>query len=287
MVVDIKRLQDLCSVCQDRGGKDDNGDPIVRTGFAAIDEDENAYYGVKVGISMRELTVDIVHENLGPIQDEEIYPPFPGDGSLTVAPKDTTSFYVKRTAWATYLDFKGGEFLPKLMLQEAKAMEFLLQNPHPNIIKYHGCHVKRNCITGLVLETFEFPHDLGFVSSRPDLFKGKLDKDRILAGIRSGLDHLHSLGWAHNDINPANILIDDAGEPKLIDFGSCQPFGAHLMSSGTKGWCKETFFHSAKENDEYSFEVFKPWLDEMVLKVEGSVVSQKSWEMKLQDVPPL
>jgi len=31
--------------------------------------------------------------------------------------------------------------------------------------------------------------------------------------------HLHDLGFSHNDIKPENIVIDDSGLTKLIDFG--------------------------------------------------------------------
>lgn len=93
-----------------------------------------------------------------------------------MAPDDVTGFYVKRTAWSTYLDFQGTEFLPRLMLKEACTMELLARHPHPNIVGYPGCRVKRGRLTGLVLETFAFPHDLGFVKIRPDLFRGGLDK---------------------------------------------------------------------------------------------------------------
>lgn len=39
----------------------------------------------------------------------------------------------------------------------------------------------RGRITGLVLETFTFTHDIGFAKIRPDLYKGIFDKDRIIS----------------------------------------------------------------------------------------------------------
>ncbi|KAK4686306.1 hypothetical protein P7C73_g3819, partial [Tremellales sp. Uapishka_1] len=33
------------------------------------------------------------------------------------------------------------------------------------------------------------------------------------------LAHLHSLGIAHRDVNPSNLMIDDAGRLKVVDFG--------------------------------------------------------------------
>lgn len=40
-----------------------------------------------------------------------------------------------------------------------------------------------------------------------------------LAGVVSALDALHSAGWVHFDVKPANILVDRAGRAVLADFG--------------------------------------------------------------------
>ena len=53
------------------------------------------------------------------------------------------------------------------------------------------------------------------------------------------------------------------GMPVLIDFGSCQPFGKHLQSLGTKGWYEEIFFTSEKKHDVYSMEKLKEWFDQL------------------------
>jgi serine/threonine protein kinase len=290
MGLEINKVTDLCSICQDDRGAGTDGERVPRTAFAAIDEEENAYFGEKSGISMRELTVDMVRECLRPLSDEEIYPPFPADGDLTVAPDDTAGFHVKRTAWPTYLDFRGTEFLPKLMLKEARTMDLLAKHPHPNMVGYFGCRVKRGHNTGLVLETFAFPHDLGFVKIRPDLFKEVIDKGRVLSGLRPALDHLHSLGLAHNDINPANIMLGNGGEPKLIDFGSCEPFGEHLTSAGTPGWSqaeRSQASTSDRANDDYGLGLLEPWLDTVIKDVEDSVSTAADWRLELEDIPPL
>jgi hypothetical protein len=262
MAFKITKLTSLFSVTEDT--VELNGEKVPRTSFATADQDENAYFGVKEGITRKELTVEIANECLQPLPDEEIYPKIPTTG-VTVASDDCSRRYIKRTAWHNYPDFKDVDstFLSRLMLQEAQTMELLSQRPHPNIEGYYGCRVKRNRIVGLVLENYSLEYDLAYAKGRPDLFKGLIDKTRIMSGIRAAVAHLHSMGLAHNDINPANIMLGEK-EPKLIDFGSCQPIGKRLMSCGTPGWCKAQFFTSQIEHDEYGLELSEEWLENLV-----------------------
>ncbi len=48
---------------------------------------------------------------------------------------------------------------------------------------------------------------------------GTKELSRIGAEVAGGLAHAHERGVIHRDIKPHNILLDDAGHPKLTDFG--------------------------------------------------------------------
>ena len=46
--------------------------------------------------------------------------------------------------------------------------------------------------------------------------------ERILRTLLDGLEEVHSASFIHRDIKPDNILLDNQGEPTLIDFGAAR-----------------------------------------------------------------
>jgi serine/threonine protein kinase len=151
---------------------------------------------------------------------------------------------------------KGTDYIPRAILDETLVMEQLSKFPHPDIISYHGCRVKRGRITAILLE--KLPETLAQCAATPKF--QELDKFKVMESIASAVDHFPGLGLAHNDINPHNIMIKDK-QPILIDFGSTKPFGQRLQSLGTHGWYEELFFTSEKKHDIYSLNKLRGWLD--------------------------
>lgn len=170
------------------------------------------------------------------LPDAEIYPELPLSGELTLAPDELTSnLYVKQPRLFQYEEYKSQDcvdIVPTLLLEEAHTLEAISGRPHPGIVVYHGCRVRRGFVTGLVLD--RHIRDLKHYVSN---YMGPLDKAPFIEALESAVEHLHSLGLAHNDVNPSNILINAAGMPVLADFDSCRPVGQRLTySRGTPGW---------------------------------------------------
>jgi len=48
---------------------------------------------------------------------------------------------------------------------------------------------------------------------------GAADRLRLMIKICDAVHHAHQRGLIHRDLKPGNILVDDAGQPKILDFG--------------------------------------------------------------------
>lgn len=224
--------------------------------FYLVTDDEEVFFG-QSSRNKRDMTLADYNSALQRVQDEEIYPEIPADAHLAIAPEilDDSSAYVKRPGLDCYETMKGSNYIPRAVLSEALIMEQISRSPHLNIIHYYGCRVRRGRITAIILERLE--QTLTQYASTPGF--QQLDKVKFFEALKSAVDHLHSLGLAHNDINPHNIMVKN-GMPVLIDFGSCQPFGKHLQSLGTEGWYEKEFYTSEKQHDTYSLEKLREWL---------------------------
>lgn len=137
---------------------------------------------------------------------------------LTIAPVTLRDdeVHIKRPGLEMYYSMKERDsaWIPREVLGETLIMEQIPKQPHPNIIHYHGCRVRRGRITAIILEPLDWT--LSAYIDEPGF--AWLDKARSLTAMESAVEYLHSLGLAHNDINPDNIMIKD-GMPVLIDFG--------------------------------------------------------------------
>lgn len=231
--------------------------------FAVVDKDDYVYFG-KLDHPKHDINLEQIKLALAPISDEDLFPEWTShEVELTKAP-DTLlpNMYIKHPSILLYDVFQEHNVLnliPKGLLEEAKTMEMLSQHPHPNIIRYHGCRVRRGRIVGLVLD--RHPNTLADYLKKNVEF---MDMEPIMQALESAVCHLHSLGWAHNDLNPSNILLDKAGMPVLIDFGSAREIGAKLGTSrGTKGWIDgemKDYHTSDHRHDLFALEKIRTWL---------------------------
>lgn len=247
----VRDLHPLCEVFSFENGHQ----VFSRSTFALVTGDYRVYFG-QAPIRKKALSPKDIKERLKHVPDEEVYPEAPSHITVVSIPING-NVYVKGPKLTIYDDVEGTGLLPKLLLQEAEILEILARRQHPNLIRYHGCIVERGRMVGLVLDrhptTLECRLEDGAQS-----FNAKF----CMNCIASAIEHLHSLGLAHNDLTPMNIMVDEYDAPIIVDFGSCRPFGEDLITAGTPGWVDEDFVTSEQRHDEIALRKIKTWLEE-------------------------
>ena len=241
---------------------------LNHTSFGIFDDNTQTLYYGEIPSPRTEISIDQLNAALHRVPDASIYLPWPISGAnLRKAPEELltgTGKYVKLSdpSWMRYRYLKKNGMENQMfssLIAEAETLEELSRHPHPNIIRYHGCRVTREYFTGLVLD--EHPRDL------ETHFQDELtipNQEAFMASLESAIQHLHGLGWAHNDITPSNILVSEAEEPILIDFEGCQKLGTELKHiRGTKGWIEgDIGDHNTSEakHDIYALGKIRDWL---------------------------
>ena len=56
----------------------------------------------------------------------------------------------------------------------------------------------------------------------------------LLALVCDAVQHAHDNGIVHRDLKPGNILVDEAGEPKILDFGVAHVTAADLLATSSQ-----------------------------------------------------
>lgn len=114
-----------------------------------------------------------------------------------------------------------------------REVRFSLMAEHPNVVRTRAV---------LTLDDPDRPHLDGITALVMDRAERSLQDllddapagapvphaPQLLVGISAGLAHIHSRGWVHGDLKPANILLARDGRVWLADFGlSAELEGTH------------------------------------------------------------
>lgn len=84
---------------------------------------------------------------------------------------------------------------------------------------------------------------------------------KILPQILDALQAVHDAGFWHLDLKPANIMVDKAGQVKLIDFGASKQLNAQKGGATTSTAISYTNGYAPREQMEQNYDKFGPWTD--------------------------
>lgn len=182
----------------------------------------------------------------------------------------SADYYIKRPSLLGYDGLRRhGESnqIAQRVLDEVLVYEQLRISPHPNLVTYLGCEVCNGLISGICLA--KYPETLMERVNPRSLMKRAfkfdkrtiMDRERLLKGVKSGITHLHSLGFVHNDLNPSNIMLLEDETPVVIDFDSCRRIGDSLRGVGrTYEWYDEKVEVSSPKNDLDALKEIAEWM---------------------------
>lgn len=85
--------------------------------------------------------------------------------------------------------------------------------------------------------------------------------DKILPQILDALQTVHDAGIWHLDLKPANIMVDKAGNVKLIDFGASKQLNTQKGGATTSTAISYTNGYAPREQMEQNYDKFGPWTD--------------------------
>ncbi len=111
--------------------------------------------------------------------------------------------------------------------------EILGRLRHPGIAQIHAAGTFKNT-HGATQPYFamEFlPKAKTIIDYARDVGLRREDKVRLFLGVAEAVHHGHQRGVIHRDLKPGNILVDAAGQAKVIDFGVARSTNADLLTT--------------------------------------------------------
>ena len=101
---------------------------------------------------------------------------------------------------------------------------------HPNVLRVHASGELHGC-PYLVLELATGGDLAARLEAGP---LPPLEAARLVRDLASGLAHSHARGVLHRDLKPQNVLFDEQGLPKLVDFGLARLAGADSLTNSSE-----------------------------------------------------
>jgi serine/threonine-protein kinase len=172
--------------------------------------------------------------------------------------KSTIATGSQTQVWEVVEQGTGRHLAMKLVIEgksdtkEAKAAlkaeaAIVKQFEHPNIIRFEGFSTSRDA-TYMLMEFFRAANVKAQLKSELASLQSRARP--LMEGLCLALTHLHEKGWIHRDLKPENVLLNRAGEVKLIDFSLAMRYSqgiTKILGLGSKKTIQGTRTYIAPE----------------------------------------
>lgn len=129
----------------------------------------------------------------------------------------------------------------------------------PHIVKVHDLFEENG--TAYYVMDFIDGENLGERLKRTGKPMTEAEVSQILPQILDALQTVHDAGMWHLDLKPANIMMDKAGNAKLIDFGASKQLNTQKGGATTSTAISYTNGYAPREQMEQNYDKFGPWTD--------------------------
>src|SRR5262249_20129852 len=123
-------------------------------------------------------------------------------------PRRIVALKVMRPGWTS----------PELLQRFERESEALGRLQHPGIARIYEAGSADSGFGPQPYFAMEFIHGQSlraYVEEQPLDTRGRLE---IMVKICEAVHHAHQRGIVHRDLKPGNILVDETGQPKILDF---------------------------------------------------------------------
>jgi tetratricopeptide (TPR) repeat protein/predicted Ser/Thr protein kinase len=136
-------------------------------------------------------------------------------------PRRTVALKVLKSAWAA----------PDLLRRFARESEVLGRLQHPNIAQVYEAGSAQTDLGPQPYFAMEFIRGVSLLAHADQNGLNIAQKLELMIKICEAVDYAHRQGVIHRDLKPSNILVDQTGEPKILDFGVARVVGNELNAT--------------------------------------------------------
>jgi tetratricopeptide (TPR) repeat protein len=124
-------------------------------------------------------------------------------------PRRTVALKVIKTAWASH------ELLRRFELE----FQTLGRLHHPGIAQIYEAGAAETGFGSQPFFAMEIIHGKSLIEHAEAQDLTLRQRLALMIQICEGVEHAHQRGIIHRDLKPGNILVDESGQPKILDFG--------------------------------------------------------------------